>query len=436
VSGGINVSVAFDDDALTASPAWTDISSAVAGVKVSRIEIDRGRAFELDKTEAGTTNVDFVDTGGAFDPTNTLSTYAGNIQPEKQQKLELYNPVTATYHTLMRAHVADWDYDLDPSQKVFFGKISGVGPFDYLARVEMTPGNFGDTVDVLTTGDIVYNANASLDACQTRINQALDDALWPSALREIFTGNVGLQATVYARLDSVLSVLYDTADAEFPGVANIFERRDGAIVFHGRFARFNPEDVSYNINFWKAGDDAACALDSNTARISAPLHFNHGITRVINTCVALPQNGNDSDVAANVVVDTASRGEFGWRPDSFENLATANGAGPTTAVEETKLFADYTVDNYAQPRTRVEQLTFKSQRPTGPYGTAQWAFLCGVDISDVISLTTTHPGGGGFAEDFFVEGLHYIIEPGNGTYANVTLTVDVSPRAYYDTNPF
>jgi hypothetical protein len=63
--------------------------------------------------------------------------------------------------------------------------------------------------------------------------------------------------------------------------------------------------------------------------------------------------------------------------------------------------------------------------------------MCGVDISDIIRLKTTHHNGvGGFDEDFFVEGLHYTASPLSDNYVDVELTLDVSPRALYDANPF
>ena len=60
---------------------------------------------------------------------------------------------------------------------------------------------------------------------------------------------------------------------------------------------------------------------------------------------------------------------------------------------------------------------------------------CDVDISDIVHLSTSHHGGGGFDDDFYVEGVHYQVRPGGGV-PYVELTLDVSPRGYYDSNPF
>ena len=85
---------------------------------------------------------------------------------------------------------------------------------------------------------------------QIRINQALADANWPSGLTSIFTGNVNLHETVYSPGESILTVIHDAADAEFPGVANFYVDRYGVVCFHGRLARFNPSSVASSATHW------------------------------------------------------------------------------------------------------------------------------------------------------------------------------------------
>ena len=56
---------------------------------------------------------------------------------------------------------------------------------------------------------------------------------------------------------------------------------------------------------------------------------------------------------------------------------------------------------------------------------------------DQIDLTVSSPGGGGFVgESYYVEGVHETVEPLNPTHDLITLTLDLSPKAYFDTNPF
>jgi hypothetical protein len=56
-----------------------------------------------------------------------------------------------------------------------------------------------------------------------------------------------------------------------------------------------------------------------------------------------------------------------------------------------------------------------------------------MDISHSVAITIASPGGGGFnAEPFFVEGVHENCQPLGPAYDDVTMTLDLSPKAYYD----
>ncbi len=157
--------------------------------------------------------------------------------------------------------------------------------------------------------------------------------------------------------------------------------------------------------------------------------------RIFTEAFATPMNIDDADVADTFVVDTDARAQYGPRTWSAEGLVTFNGEGGTTAVEETTLFADNIVDNFSEPKLRVGQITILGQ--DGDYYDASWDLLENIEISDILNVTTSHPGGGGLAGwEGYVEGLSYSIVPRNSTDAHVTLTIDLSPRGFYDANPF
>lgn len=398
--------------------------------------------------ETGTATIKINDVDGVFDPTNTTGPFYGKLDPMKQAAIALWNPVAEEWSTVFRGFVSEWLFEVDPSQQVTWTTLELADAFDLFAATLMD-GTWGDTPPPETVSDNYFAEDTDLAAVQTRLNNILTYAYWPTTDQgdrtDIFTGNVGLLATVVARNDSLLSAILDAADADFPGVVSCLMSKDGHVIFHGRYARFNPEDVAYHIANWKAGDGFAWGSDPTIAPISG-LQFRRSKLDIINQCSALPQGANDADVLAQTVYDLTSINAYGLRGESFENLLTEGGEGsspphtppaPTTAFEETYKFSQYYVGNYKDPRTRATSVTFRSHEVTHPCADALWDLICNVEISDIVTLTTTHPGGGGFnAEEFFVEGIQYDVAPLRPDLHDVTLTLDLSPRAYFTNDPF
>jgi hypothetical protein len=413
-------------------------------VIVSSWSIDRGRSYELDTNSPGTAQITLIDTTGELDPTSPSYPF----EPMTPAAIALRNPVLGTDHTIFRGHVSRLSYDLYQKEDYATVTVDLVDGLDRLANMEMYGGQgfaseWGDFPVTGQDGDISFYPDAASNACGTRINKILDQANWPGGLREVFSGNVSLQVGLYSFRTSVMTALQDCADAEHPGVANVYVQKDGRFTFHGRLARFNPGDAQYHISTWKCGDMSAVAADSTRALIFE-LAYDRDAEKVINSAMATPQNIPDARIDDQRIEDAGSIATYGSRAISFENLLTAGdpdvglGYGYTPAADDACLkFATYYVDNYATPRNRVNKITFKRVGPQDPYAAALWRLMCNVDISDIIRLKTTHHGGaGGFDEDFFVEGLHYTANPLSDQYVDVELNLDVSPRAYYDVNPF
>lgn len=424
--------MAFASPTLTDTPSWTRLDDPAGPYTVTGWSVQRGRSYELDRTGPGTATVTFVDTAGNFDPTNPSGPFYGNLNPMKQAAIGLQNPVTSAWSTVFHGFVSDWTYDMYPTEDYATVTLQLVDAFDLLASAEMTPSQFGDPAPTESLGDVYYGEAGQV---AYRINQVLDEAGWPVGMREIFSGNITLRYAVYPVRAQALTVIQDAADADFPGVANVFVRKDGAIVFHGRYARFRPATVEYDIDTWKCGDVAAVTADSTYATIFG-LEYSRGKAALINSALALPQGALDSDIAGNLRQNTTSIGTYGTRSVSFENLLTLTShEDGSTALEETAKFGGYYRDNYAAPRTRVNRVTFRSLPAAHPNAARVWALMCGVDISDMLRLKTTHGGGGGFDnEELFVEGVQIEARPGGGK-TDVTMSLDVTPRSYYSTEP-
>jgi hypothetical protein len=349
-----------------------------------------------------------------------------------------YNPVLDEWDQRFRGFVADMDYSLHPSQRMNQLTLSLVGIFELVNRIEMLPGVFGDTPPAGV--DSVYFAAADMDV---RILQVLGNASIDEAFSVVFSGNVDLKPTTYTPGESPLSAIQEAADAEFPGVSNVYEDRYGRLVVHGRLAKFDPGGVSSGVtddvwdwHDWEAGDGAAVEADpAQLAHIRA-FSFNRGYDKIVNSVFL---SSIDQEIAAITDQDPASIGQYGYGSRSWPNLLTNTGllGGGTTTAEELALFAEYFMDNYAQPVNRPTEITFRSKEP-GTTGAAEnWRLMSKVDISDRITITIGSPGGGGFtAEQFYVEGIRESSSPLNTEFDNDTVTLYVSPAEHFTTNPF
>lgn len=425
------VLVALNDGPLVASPTWTrfdSLANFVAG-----FDTHGGRQSERETTNTGTATVYFNDTTGLLDPANTLSAYFGKIDG-RQILLQIYDPVTETWEPQFRGLIDNASTDLDDSQVVANIQLECVDIFDYLGGCEMVPGLFGNTPPAGSEGIIFYEDTAG--TVDDRFIQALTDAGVDSTRYVIFTGNVSAQESTYDPGDPVLLVLRDAADAELPFIANIYTDRFGRFVFHGRYARFDPDTVAgdagpsaWDFQRWKAGDGTAIGLDADRAQIRV-LSFSRGRRDVVNAALCWPHGMPQEEIPDNIVTDAPSMAEFGYHPlPPLENLVIKEGTttGNSGKVECQK-YAELYVANLKDPLTRVRTLTLKALDPTDSRAEPTWGILSRADISDIINLSVGYPGGVGIQDhDYFIEGISKRVRPLNDVYDYVEADFDVSP---------
>lgn len=457
------LSVAFMDEWNEPDPLWVRLDDPATDsawrLRVNQVTVDRGTDSETDTTKTGTLAASCHDPYGMLDPTNHTGPFWDSLHgetflnPNLQVAFARHNPVDGTWSTRFRGFVKAFRHTLDTSG---FAQVTleAVDAFEMFADLRMTPGDQGDTPPDDSEGDIYFEGGSTTPAedvfkhVDQRIVQALDDVGWPGAgvfrdptvLRDIFSGNVTVQAEVYERDGQIVEVMTDAADAEFPDVSRLFVSREGVISFRGRFARFFPENPGYGIGNWELGGAAQAEADSDVVMIS-DLTFRRSKEDIINVALALPKGISDANVPAQQVEDTTSIAKYGRRPWITDNLLTWEGhdedGDPVTAADETKKFATFKVDNFKDPKTRVEQITVKWRHPDSFSGPAAWQFLQEVELGDLIHLETTHQGGGGFDEDFFVEAIMETDTPGPDADTHVVVTqLNVSPRSFYSENPF
>jgi len=355
--------------------------------------------------------------------------------------------------------VSEWPADIYKTTKLANIQLELVDGMAVLGGIEMYPSagpQFGDAPPFESEGDIYYPATTGTQQVQRRINDALTDAEWPSTWRHIFSGNVDLQEIVYSRGEPVLTVILDAADAEFPNVANFLIGRRGEAIFRGRYARFSPEDYvstdDDNIRsgpagtggrlwFWEAGGRPE--LYATTAYIS-DLSWRRSEHDIINTAQAVPKDTDfiftEAEVQGQIYEDATSISTYGRHagPD-MENLLVQEGNTPPgqNLLEESRFYAEYYVENYKNPLTRITRLVFRGLPLEDPFSEPTWNLLCGVEIGDVIHVTTSQfDGAGGFDADYFIEGIRYDVNPAAPGLPDMTMELDVSPRGFFDHNPW
>jgi hypothetical protein len=438
--------LAFDDPATEPYPEWTRLDDVYPNL-ITSYTIDRGRQDELQRTDTGRATVAIADVDGVLDPTNVDGPYWNKIKPGMQACLGRLNPVTDEWKQRFRGFVDELVYQVDPSQKVNRLVISLVDQFDRLGRAELQPGQAGSFPPAGSEGQVYYPSQRVED----RIVQALSDYGLPGPFRAILPGGVTLWGQVYSAGESPLAVCQEAADGDFPNVSNLLCDRRGRVAFRSRRARFFPDDVAadsgglWEYNTWKVGDGAAVnASPTDTAQIRS-FGFSRSIPKVINSAVATQAGEQDELIGGLLVANAESIAQNGVCSWSATNLLTysTNSAleGPFPEPDgraECQRFAIYYLENYKFPdHDRVQEIAFRSMRPDDARAAANWELLNGVDIGDLVTLTLTLPGGGGWdSVDYFVEGVHEEVQPLQPGYDDVTLRLDLSPRALYATDPW
>lgn len=428
--GAGRVLIALTAGPLVAEPTWTRYD-LLAQCRCVGFDCETGRQSELDVTDTGTARVYFNDRNGTLNDADLVGL---------QIMLQLYNPVTAAWHPRWRGHIDDISYDVHPGVAgLATVQLECVGIFDYLGGVTMLPG-FGNVVPAGAEA-VVFYEDVNVD---DRIIALLTDAGIAATMRVIFTGNVSVNESQFDYDDVILQAVRDAADAEFPGIGNVYEDRFGRVAFHGRFARFNPEGVeaagaNWNFTRWNAATRAD--VTSGVAQIRE-FAYNRPRSRIINSYLAWPIADHlgvefpRSSIEALIRTDATSIALYGYRGghDAPGLITKANVNNSNTGAEECGLIGDFYIANYAAVHENIQRVTLKSLAPTDTRAAATWAAMVGMDISDGMNLTVDEAGLANVA--FFIDGLTVSCRVLNPEFDLVEVSPNLTPAAYYATDLF
>jgi len=413
---------------LVAEPSWSRYDM-LDGCRCYGFDSFSGRQSELDTTDTGNATVRYHDRAGTLDTDDLVGA---------QIMLQLHNPSTGEWHPRWRGHIDDVAHVPNPNARSLWNvELKCVDIFDYLGGVRFLPGVMGD---VGGRDDQVFYDNENVD---DRLIALADDAGIVSSMRVFFTGNISVTETRYDPDDVVLQAMRDAADAEFPGVANLYVDRFGRLAFHGRFARFDPEGVASggaNWDFvrWDAGTRSSVTTGIAQIREFA---YNRPRARIINSYLAWPRNDETDNAFDRTLIptllstDAPSIAAYGYRGrEATDLIIRENINNSNTGAQECALFGQFYTENYAQPRKAIQRVTFRTVRPADARAAATWALMCGVDISDGINLTV---GEAGLSDEpYFVDGIATTLTVLNKNYDMVTVTPNLTPASYYGTDVF
>ena len=353
----IEVSVAFNVDALQTGATWTDISKYVRFFDTERL-----RSRVLDATQPGYATITLDNRDARFDPNNTGSPYSPNLKVNKRVRIRaIHNSIT---YDLFRGFVQGW-----PQR---YPELSA----DATVTIELVDGFRGMSQfeDELTE---------SQETSGTRIGNLLDAMSWPAGWRDIDAGTHNIAA-----LDEDLgSILGQIQNAELVEQGWFWIAGNGDATFRDGDTRIEDQDTS-NATF---GDVASSDL-----AFANPLEITTDMAHLWNDVHVTRKDGTEQSS-----VDSASVADYGtFDLHLSDTLHVADG--------EALALADWLSYQYSDPEIpRVPEITLLPQKDP----TNLWPEALGREFLDRITVKK-RTDGDNYNSDFHISGIMHSVEIG------------------------
>jgi len=303
-----------------------DITNRMISASVSR-----GKNRELDRFNAGTLQVTLNNNDRAFDPTYSLSPFAGSIIPRREVR------VTVDGERVIETTIDDWNFSYEPGG-ISRAEIQATDNFTLLAREVLEP----VTATPQLTG---ARFNAVLDQ---------DDIAWPVEKRNIDTGVSFLGAdTIEGNALTYLQLVAESGQGLF------FIAKNGDLVFRDRL------DATPTSTSVTTFNDLGTAIPFTLTAVNygSELLFNQAIvTSAAGTATALNERSQATYGTASYELDTLLSTET-----QLQNLA------------------DFIVQKYGDPEYRFETI----QVNLNTVNETHKASCLALEIGDIISITFT-----------------------------------------------
>ena len=315
-----------------------DVSQFLLGVQVNR-----GKSRELDRYNAGQSNVLLDNRARTFDPLYSLSPYTGQIIPHREIRIK------SNGSSVFYGVIDDWNLDYSPNGDNTATAIASDG-FTLLATQSLS----AHTATSQLTG-------ARVDAVLNR-----SEVNWPLASRTVDAGKATLQADVVDEGTNALEYL------------QIVEKSEPGAVFIGKDGYFNFQERTQQISSTavKTFADDGTGIDFNNLQVV------YGSEQLYNRIVITRVNGT-----AQIADDTDSQNQYGISTLDQDNLLLDSDSASLD-------LANYLLTRYSEPEYRFEAIEIELAN----LSTAEQNDVLSLELTDVVRVKFT-PNGIGSAID-------------------------------------
>jgi len=375
---GVSVTVegALDNSPFETVSSWTDLSDDVKSISISR-----GRQHELAEFQTGTATLKLRNTNQQYNPLNTASPYydssigRSKIEPGKRIRIKaVYD--SSTYY-LYDGYIATIPQGFLLQGADGVAEFRLVDAFKYFNLNNIIDRNWklGESKLGQTTR-LAYIDEVELSS--TRINRLLNSFGWPTARRNIKTGDH--QVISQSTDQTYLNAFGDVETAE-QGFLFMGPGSDGFIVnFYDRFYLAR-EQGSSNCTFGNGSGELPFT----------DVLINFDDSKIINIS-NITRSGGTTQTTNNI--DSIDR--FGPYSESKTTINTTDADALSISLQR--------VSSFKTPGVRVQQIIINPQSDSNI-----WTHALGRDLLD--RITVKIPLSSGTLErDLFIEGIDHDID--------------------------